>query len=118
MNTTLPEDKNEAVRIANAIAEAYKAYRLDIRKQQTLGGIKVLEEQFQVEEQQIQTVQSNVDNLRKKLKINDSDPNAMSPSSTITQEQLHNYNDRQIEGETMHMKIGRASCRERVCLYV
>src|SRR5664280_6825 len=103
--TVFSEDKNEAVRLANAIAEAYKAYRLDIRKQQAKGGIKVLEDQFQTEEQQIQTIQSNVDILRKELKINDHDPNALSPSSTLTQEQLHNYNDRQIEGETIHMKL-------------
>jgi len=103
--TVFDEDKNEAARLANAIAEAYREYRRDIRKQQTLGGIKVLEDQFQAEEQQIQNVQSNVDFLRKELKINDNDPNATSPSSTLTQEQLHDYNNRQIEGETIHMKL-------------
>ena len=103
--TVFSEDKNEAARLANAIAEAYRDYRLDVRKQQTLGGIKVLESQFQTEEQQIQTVQSNVDILRKELKINDSDPKAFNPSSTLTQEQLHDYNNRQIEGETVHMKL-------------
>jgi capsular exopolysaccharide synthesis family protein len=103
--TVYDEDKNEAARLANAIAEAYREYRRDIRKQQTLGGIKVLEDQFQTEEQKIQTVQSNVDILRKELKINDNDPNATIPSPTLTGEQLHNYNDRQIEGETIHMKL-------------
>ena len=103
--TVYSEDKNEAVRLANAIAEAYREYRQNIRKQQTLGGIKVLEEQFQAEELQIQTVQSNVDTLRTELKINDNDPNATSPSATLTQEQLHDYNNRQIEGETIHMKL-------------
>ena len=103
--TVYSEDKNEAVRLANAIADAYREYRQNIRKQQTLGGIKVLEEQFQAEELQIQIVQSNVDTLRKELKINDNDPNATSPSSTLTQEQLHDYNNRQIEGETIHMKL-------------
>jgi capsular exopolysaccharide synthesis family protein len=46
-----------------------------------------------------------VDNLRKELKINDNDPNALAPSSTLTQEQLHDYNNRQIEGETIYMKL-------------
>ena len=77
--TVYSEDKNEAARLANAIAEAYRDYRLNIRKQQAMGGIKVLEDQFQTEEQQIQTVQSNVDFLRKELKINDHDPNATEP---------------------------------------
>jgi capsular exopolysaccharide synthesis family protein len=103
--TVYSEDKNEAARIANAIAEAYRDYRLNIRRQLTKGGIKVLEDQFQTEEQQIQIVQSNVDFLRKELKINDNDPNATAPSSTLTQEQLHDYNNRQIEGETIHMRL-------------
>jgi capsular exopolysaccharide synthesis family protein len=103
--TIYSEDKNEAARIANAIAEAYRDYRLNIRKQQALGGIKVLEDQFRAEEQEIQTVQSNVDILRQDLKINDYDPNALNPSPTLTQEQLHDYNNRQIEGETVHMKM-------------
>ena len=103
--TVFSEDNNEAARIANKIAEAYRDYRLNVRKQQALGGIKVLEDQFQTEEQQIQIVQSNVDILRKELKINDNDPNALNPSSTLTQEQLHDYNNRQIEGETIHMKL-------------
>jgi capsular exopolysaccharide synthesis family protein len=102
--TVYSEDKNEAVLLANKIAEAYRDYRLNVRRQQTLGGIKVLEDKFQTEEQQIQIVQSNVDFLRKELKINDNDPNATTPSSTLTQEQLRNYNDRQIEGETIYMK--------------
>ena len=103
--TVYSEDKNEAVRLANAIAEAYRDYRLNIRKQQAKGGIKVLEDQFEIEEQQIQTVQSNVDSLRKELQINDHDPNALNPSSTLTQEQLHEYNGRKIEGETVYMKL-------------
>ena len=77
--TIYSEDKNEAALIANEIAEAYRDYRLNIRRQQTLGGIKVLEDQFQSDEQQIQIVQSNVDNLRQELDVNDNDPNAMAP---------------------------------------
>jgi hypothetical protein len=90
--TVYSEDKNEARASPMPLPKPTVTYRLNLRKQQTLGGIKVLEDQFQSEEQQIQTVQSNVDNLRKELKINDNDPNAMSPSPTLTQEQLRNYN--------------------------
>ncbi len=103
--TVFSENKDDAARLANAIAETYRDYRLDVRKQQTKGGIRVLEEQFQAEEQQIQTVQSNVDVLRQELKINDNDPNSTAPSATLTQEQLHEYNSRQIEGETIYMKL-------------
>ena len=103
--TVYSEDKNDAARLANAIAETYRDYRTDLRIQQTLGGIKVLEANFQTEEQQIQAVQTNVDNLRNELGIHDNDPNSLAPSPTLTQAQLHNYNDRQIEGETLYMKL-------------
>jgi len=77
--TVYSEDKNEAARLANVIAETYRDYRLHLRRQLTLNGIKVLEDQFQSEGEQIQAVQTNVDNLRKELSVNDSDPNSMIP---------------------------------------
>ena len=103
--TVYSEDKNDAARIANAIADAYRTYRLKQRKQLTLNGIKVLEDQFKAEEEQIQAVQTNVDNLRKELGINDNDPNSLTPSPTLTSEQLRNYNSMRLEGETRYMKL-------------
>jgi polysaccharide biosynthesis transport protein len=103
--TVYSEDKNDAARIANAIAKAYREYRLDLRKQLTLNGIKVLEDQFRMEGEQIQAVQTNVDNLRRELSVNDSDPNSMNPSATLSQEQLRNYNAMRLEGETRYMKL-------------
>ena len=103
--TVYSEDKNDAARLANAIAEAYRSYRLDLRKQLTLNGIKVLEDQFKSDEEQIQAVQTNVDNLRQELGVNDSDPNSMTPTPTLSQEQLRNYNAMRLEGETRYMKL-------------
>jgi capsular exopolysaccharide synthesis family protein len=103
--TIYSEDKKEAALIANTIAEAYRVYRRDQRSQLTLGGIKVLEDQFKTEENQIQAEQTNVDNLRKELGINDNDPNSLIPSPTLTQDQLRNYNAMRIEGETHFMKL-------------
>jgi len=103
--TVFSEDNKEAARIANKIAEAYRDYRLSVRKQQAFGWHQGAGRPISNRGQQIQIVQSNVDILRKDLKINDNDPNALNPSSTLTQEQLHDYNNRQIEGETIHMKL-------------
>jgi succinoglycan biosynthesis transport protein ExoP len=105
--TVYSEDRNDAARIANAVADAYKAYRLNQRKQLTLNGIKVLEDQFKVEEEQIQAVQTKVDNLRDELKIHDNDPRSIAPSPTLTSEQLRNYNAMRLEGETRYMKIDK-----------
>jgi capsular exopolysaccharide synthesis family protein len=103
--TVYSEDRYDAARLANAIAEAYREYRLNQRKQLTLNGIKVLEDQFQSEAEQIQMVQTNVDNLRRELAINDSDPASMSPTPTLSQEQLRSYNAMRLDGETRYMKL-------------
>jgi capsular exopolysaccharide synthesis family protein len=105
--TVYSEDKNDAARLANVIAETYRDYRLHLRRQLTLNGIKVLEDQFQSEGEQIQAVQTNVDNLRKELSVNDSDPNSMIPTPTLSQEQLRNYNAMRLEGETRYMKLDK-----------
>ncbi len=110
-NTTLVDitifdgDKNEAATLANAIAKAYKEYRLDRHTLQTSGGIKVLETEYQTEEEEIQTLRTNVDNLRNKLGINDTDPQSLTPSPTLSQEQLRSYNDEMMKGETEYNKF-------------
>lgn len=68
------ENPDEAARIANAIADAYRKYHLEQHREQMAGGIRVLEKQYQEDEVQIQLMQSNVDQLRKELNINDTNP--------------------------------------------
>src|SRR5208282_2984543 len=57
------------------------------------------------DQDQIQAVQTNVDNLRHELGVNDSDPNSMTPTPTLSQEQLRNYNAMRLEGETRYLKL-------------
>ena len=103
--TVYSEDKNDAAHLANAIAETYRDYRLHLRRQLSLNGIKVLEDRFRSDREQIQTMQTNVDTLRKELGVNDSDPNSMIPTPTLSQEQVRNYNAMRLEGETHSMKL-------------
>ena len=110
-NTTLVDitiysgDKNEAAALANALAKAYKEYRLDRHTQRTMGGIKVLEEQFQGETEKIQAIRTKVDDLRKELAITDTDPQSVVPSPTLSQEQLRAYNDTMMKGEADYNKF-------------
>ena len=53
----------EAAKIANAVAEAYRDYRLENRRQLTAVGLKTLEEQFAQQEQEIRQTQAEVDRL-------------------------------------------------------
>ena len=105
--TVYSEDRLEAARLANAIAEAYRTYRLKQREQITFNGITVLEDQFRSEEERIQVAQTNVDNLRKELGINDNDPNSLFPSPTLATEQVRTYNAMRLEIETTYMKHER-----------
>jgi capsular exopolysaccharide synthesis family protein len=103
--TVYSEDKDEAARLANGIAQAYQDYRLDLRSTNTFKGIAVLMNELQTQEDSITAVQSNVDQLRKDLKIVDADPNTFGPSPTLTQEQLQHYKDQQIEQEKDFTKM-------------
>ena len=110
-NTTLVDitvysgDKNEAAAIANAIAKAYQEYRLDLLAQKTMGGIKVLEEQFQADTDKISALRAKLDGLQKELNITFLDPQSVSPSPTLSQEQVRLYNDRMMEGETRYTRL-------------
>ena len=97
--TVYNEDKNDAAKLANAVADAYQNYRLQQRQELTSKGIDVLESQFQEDEERIQDLSTNVEYLRRTLNIADFDPNSVSPTPTLTQELLQRYNDQQIEGE-------------------
>jgi polysaccharide biosynthesis transport protein len=66
-------DPNEAAGIANAIAKAYSDYRMERWRQLTIGGIKMLEEKYQKEKEQIQVVQTNVDLQRRNSTIQNDD---------------------------------------------
>jgi len=103
--TVYSEDKNDAARLANGIAQAYHDYRLALRNTNTLNGITVLVTEFQAEEDRIQDVQTNVDRLRKELGIVDTIPQSTGPSPTLSQEQMQHYKDQQIEEEKDFMKM-------------
>ena len=51
------EKAEEAARIANAVAEAYKAHRQEQRTQLSRGGIKALEERFAEQEAKVKKAQ-------------------------------------------------------------
>jgi polysaccharide biosynthesis transport protein len=103
--TVYNEDKNLAASIANAIAEDYLKYRLDQHQKQMQSGIEKLGGDFTNEEMNIFLMQSNVDELRDQLKINDTDPNSSGPTPTITAEQLQHLNELLIEGESLYTRL-------------
>jgi len=105
--TVYSEDKDEAARLANGIAEAYREYRIGQNMDKTTNGISVLEDSFRTEDDQILATQSNVDFLRTNLNIVDFDPNSVGPSPTLSQADLQRYNDEQIELERAYVQDER-----------
>lgn len=103
--TVYDEDKNMAANIANAIVDAYRDYRQNLRTEQTERGIKALQDQYEADQVKIDAAQQKVDQLRSDLHINDYDPNSTSPSPTLTSEQLRIYNNQMIEGEAQYVKL-------------
>ncbi len=103
--TVYDEDKNQAVLIANTIASVYRDYRLNLRNQLSTGGIKAMEDEYQDQENKIQAIRQKVDQLRKDLNINDTDPFATYPSPTMSPDELKQLDDQRIEGEATYMKM-------------
>jgi polysaccharide biosynthesis transport protein len=64
-----------------------------------------LEDKYQAEEEQIQAIRANVDKLRKDLNITDNDPQSFVPTTTLTGEQLRQYHDMMMEGETTYNRL-------------
>jgi capsular exopolysaccharide synthesis family protein len=101
--TVYNEDSKLAAQLANAIVDAYRDYRLDQHKQQMEGGIKMLQADYEAEEDKIMGMQSNVDQLREQLGIHDFGQSP-EPTPTITSVQMQNYNELLINDKAAYMK--------------
>jgi succinoglycan biosynthesis transport protein ExoP len=98
------EKPEEAAGLANAVATAYRAYRLEMRKQLSLGGIKALEERWKEQEDKIHAAQTNVDRLREEYKIADAVSSADSPTMLMSAETLRKLEGMRIELEAQVMQ--------------
>jgi len=93
------ENRNEAAEIANAIAKAYQDYRKREKDLLTGGGIDVLLAQRKAKEAEIDEAQTNLDRLRRKLKIPDSMANEYAPATLLTADSLRHVNALRLEFE-------------------
>src|ERR1035437_3334241 len=98
------EKPEEAARIANAIAEAYKAHRQEQRMQLSKGGIKALEERFAEQEAKVKKAQQQVDVLRGQLNINDVAASAESPAPLLSADTLRKLEGLRIESKAEYTR--------------
>jgi succinoglycan biosynthesis transport protein ExoP len=97
--TVYSDDAKEAALLANAIAEAYKNYRFETRRQVTAKGIEVLDNQYAEESSRIQLTQQKIENLQRDLGISGVSVEASGYIPTLTAEMLQRYHDQKIELE-------------------
>ncbi len=93
------EKAEEASRIANAVAEAYKEHRSKQRQELSNGGITVLETRFAEQEAKVKVAQSNVDDLRVKLKVSDAMAIGEGPSPLMSADTLRKLESMRIESK-------------------
>jgi uncharacterized protein involved in exopolysaccharide biosynthesis len=96
VNSDKPE---EAAKLANAIARAYKDHRLEQRLAISRGGIESLEERFKKSEKDIEDQQKKVKELREKLNITDSAINVDAPALLLTTESLRRFEAQRLESQ-------------------
>ncbi len=105
-NTSLVEicvfgDKpTEAAEIANAVAAEYRTYRLEQRRQVSLGGVEILEQRFKKQEKEIEEQEKKVSRLREELQIPDAVVNADGPGFLLSAGTLRKIEARRIETRT------------------
>jgi capsular exopolysaccharide synthesis family protein len=97
--TVFSDDPKEAALLANTIADAYKNYRLDTRRQTTAKGLEVLDQQYLDESNRIQLTQQRIEQLQRDLGISGVSAEASGYTPTLTTEMLQRYHEQKIEGE-------------------
>jgi uncharacterized protein involved in exopolysaccharide biosynthesis len=109
-NTSLIEirvssDKpEEAARIANAIAEAYKALRHEQFTQSRQEGVRALEDRFQEQDEKVKKARQTVDKLRVELNISEVLASAESPAPLMTADTLRKLESLRIESKAEYVR--------------
>ncbi|MCY2924803.1 MAG: capsular biosynthesis protein, partial [Planctomycetota bacterium] len=93
------EKADEASKIANAVAEAYRTHRLDQRKLLSTGGITVLETRFAEQEAKVKAAQAKVDDLRVTLNISDSAASGDGPAPLMSADTVRKLESLRIESK-------------------
>jgi polysaccharide biosynthesis transport protein len=101
--TLFSENRDEAAKLANAVAEAYKTFRLEERRQLSNSGITALEQRFKDQAKIIRDQQTVVDNLRQELNISDPLGSEAQPTVIMSAEEVRKLDGLRIEKESQLM---------------
>jgi len=93
------EKPEEAARIANAVADAYREYRMSEFASVNAQGIQSLQQQVAEQDKKIQVAQAKVDALRKSLGIHDSAASLANTSEMMHSVRLNDLTSLRVQGE-------------------
>ncbi len=102
--TVYSDDKNEAAQIANAIADVYRDYRQKTRTGLTAGGIKAFDKELEAQDVKVADKEAELDALRKKLGVIDTDPQASGPTGALGPMDVVHYNTLKIDHEVEYTR--------------
>jgi capsular exopolysaccharide synthesis family protein len=102
--TVYSDDPKEAALLANTVAESYKTYRIETRREATVKGLDVFEGQYLDESNQIQNAQQQIENLRRDLGISIDQADSPGYTSSLTTEQLQTLHNQMIQDERAFME--------------
>jgi capsular exopolysaccharide synthesis family protein len=91
------ENKDEAARLANAIATNYQAFRTEQRMELSAGGIKAVKDQLDEQEKKVKKAQEEVERLREELKVPDAMAMETGPTALMSAESLRKMEALRIE---------------------
>jgi len=94
------EKAEEAARIANEVAVAYKQHRLEQFQSATMGGINALETRFNEHRDKVVEMRKQLEVLKKKLEINEAEAGGDGPSLSIDWSRLQQLNAMLTEGRS------------------
>jgi capsular exopolysaccharide synthesis family protein len=103
--TVYSDDPKEAALLANTIADAYRAYRIETRRQITSRGLEVLDQQYTDESNRIQVIQQRIDKLRGELGIAGDQAEATVFTPTLNTEMLQRLEQQRIEDKRSYEEL-------------
>ncbi len=98
------DDKDEAAKIANSVADVYQQYRYDVRQKLITGGIKAFEEELEAQDVKVREAETNVDELREKYQVTDTAAQSSQASTTLEQVNVLHYNSQKIDAEVQYVR--------------
>src|SRR5580704_6599163 len=102
--TVYSDDKEEAKRIANMIADVYADYRRKQREEVIEGGLNAFKKELQDQNQLVIEQEEQVDKLRKELNVVDTEEQTAQPGGSLGPVNVLHYNSLKIEAETAYVK--------------